>query len=287
MKKILISFFISQCFIFALYSQQFTTKLFLQNAKGEKDTLEVGYDPNATEGVDVAFGEKTYTSPIDTTHFKAFIVSRTHGVSSFLKKQIIGTYVGWVESNAISIVFPYESSPVDISWDNTSFNNPERDYSLITDWPLGGWFDASGNWIPKLINMKDSSTVQFNSGGTPSELASMKQLGYVYSENGNQIPLRTVYLAFASKDNFFLDVNEINSDLLVKTYPNPVVTKLNIQKSEQLNIKSITITSLDGKIIKKYIGSVSEIDCSNMSRGLYLLAIELNTKTLYKKIIKE
>ena len=57
----------------------------------ERDTLEVGYDPTATRGVDTFFGEINHSSPITTNKFSTFIVdpSIINQNIFFLKKQSI------------------------------------------------------------------------------------------------------------------------------------------------------------------------------------------------------
>ena len=47
-----------------LLAQEFSTKLYFESYQGEKDTLEIGYDPSATHGIDSDFGEINYGTPI-------------------------------------------------------------------------------------------------------------------------------------------------------------------------------------------------------------------------------
>jgi len=286
MKRNLITALIIQCCCIAVIAQKFSTKLYFLNKTGEKDTIEVGYDINATSGVDAEFGEVSYSTPLDSMKFKTFILTSGQESPSFLKKQIIGLNAGWIELGAMKIVFPYESLPVTISWDKEMFIDSERNFSLITDWPIGGWFDASGGWNHKKIYLKDSSSVQFNTATNSDELVAMKQFGYTFTNEGNQVPLRTIYLAFASKDNIS-SLQKINSEISIEVYPNPVKNKMRIYTQIQNSIQSITLISLDGKIKKIIDGNESEIDCSSLEKGIYYIAIKLDKSIVYKRIIKE
>jgi len=53
-----------------LYSQDFSTNFIFKNSKGISDTIVVGYNPNATDSLDVSLGEKDIPdAQIDTNFF--------------------------------------------------------------------------------------------------------------------------------------------------------------------------------------------------------------------------
>jgi len=114
----------------------------------------------------------------------------------------------------------------------------------------------------------------------------MKQFGYTFTNEGNQVPLHTIYLAFASKDNIS-SLQKINSEISIEVYPNPVKNKMRIYTQIQNSIQSITLISLDGKTKKIIDGNESEIDCSSLEKGIYYVAIKLDKSIVYKRIIKE
>ena len=56
--KNLISFFVfAICFLPYAKSQEFSFKMFFEDAIGNKDSIVIGFDPNATNGIDEDFGE--------------------------------------------------------------------------------------------------------------------------------------------------------------------------------------------------------------------------------------
>ena len=201
----------------------------------------------------------------------------------FLKKQIMKPSINWIGEGAIPIVFPYESLPVTITWDKSLFNNIDRDYSIITDWLPGGWFDAGNGTLLNYLN--DTSKIEVPSITSPDELSRLKEFGYTYLNNDTQYPLRTIYVAFASKD--ITGVNSIKSDSYIQISPNPVINNLNIKYQNKQSVQSVKIYSIEGKILKSLKGFVPDIDCSELKNGMYFLSVESNGKIDNVKFIKQ
>lgn len=291
MKKVVILIAILNCLFSVCDAQQFSTKLYLEDKNGEKDTLEVGYDSNATNGVDISLGEVVYTSPIDSTRFKAYIIGQCWLCNDFLlnpyylRKQIMQPSAHYISEGSIPIVFPYESLPITISWNSSLFVDAERNHSLITDWIPNRWFDVSSDWSVTMANLKDVSSVQFPVASSELQLTNMKAQGFNYSKSGKQYPLKTIYLAFG--DNKIMGINELQNDNQLQIYPSIVRNQLKIKNFTSQQIKSINIQSLDGKILQTIISSESEINCSALIKGIYFIAVELDNNIVYKKFIKE
>jgi hypothetical protein len=74
------------CFCIPFFAQEFSTKFYFETAQGEKVSLEIGYDPTATNGIDVMFDEIDYGSPISPDKFQVFMLKpwdRQFGVPFF------------------------------------------------------------------------------------------------------------------------------------------------------------------------------------------------------------
>ncbi len=86
-----------------------------------------------------------------------------------------------------------------------------------------------------------------------------------------------------------LSTNSINNiDNKISFYPNPVENILSID-SENININSITITDLNGRVIKNNIfDNVSDIkiNLSDLSSGIYMMNINSSEGSVIKKIMK-
>jgi len=201
----------------------------------------------------------------------------------------VNNYTGWVEQGAIPIIFPFESLPVTISWDKSLFTNFDRDFSIITDWFLGGWFDASAGWSAKLEQLKWYDSIQFTAGNTSAELLAMKQHSYIYSDNGTQIPMRTVYLAFAEKKNLWTGINEINAKSNLQIYPNPTTDKITINSELLSEPCTFELIDLRGVVVLRFnVDAINNIlEMKSFSNGLYMYRLTkqgriINTGKLVK-----
>ena len=138
MKTILLLFlFIS----YNLLSQEFSFPLYFEDAKGNKDTITLGYDINATDGIDASFGEENiniipWDSILDVRVGYLFRDYR------FLtKKQILNKDCNKaVYPHYATIPIKSKNYPVKISWNKDLFNNSCRNKTILTDWSPGGWF---------------------------------------------------------------------------------------------------------------------------------------------------
>lgn len=105
---------------------------------------------------------------------------------------------------------------------------------------------------------------------------------------------------FSSKEEWVTSVNSetvfksslsnINSNSDFSTsfsvYPNPFDNQLTIEANEE--ISSVQIMSLDGKVLYTGVKGLGQINTSNLSRGFYVMTIELQSgNTITKKIIKK
>jgi hypothetical protein len=276
MKKVNVTLIALQlCMSF--YAQEFSTKFYIETAQGEKDTLELGYDPAATFGTDAIFDETDYGSPLSPDQFQAFVLAydnRFEGPYYYLKKQIV-VLGKWLEGNTIEIIYPEEALPITISWDKLQFEDPSISQSLITDWTLGGWFDA-GNCTFKEY-LKDTTFITVDDYRN----IEYKDDNIYYYDN---IPFRALYIAFGNEE--YVKIEDISISGF-NIYPNPVIDICYIRKGDKV-IRGIRLFSISGKEIISLKGEITNIDCQGLSKGIYVLAIETkDNKKSYFKLIKK
>jgi len=82
-----------------------------------------------------------------------------------------------------------------------------------------------------------------------------------------------------------LGINDINLDLNISVYPNPVSDFLFITNNG-INIESIAIINVSGKRVKRMTNDFSKIDFNQLSEGIYFVYIVTDRGELYKKIIR-
>ena len=86
------------------------------------------------------------------------------------------------------------------------------------------------------------------------------------------------------------NVDESNFDNQnFKVYPNPVSNFFTIETSIDLVGSVLRIENITGKEIERIIiqSSISNIDCSNFTPGIYFLSILLDDKIIHQKFIVE
>ena len=268
-----------------LYAQDFSTKFYLKTNYGVKDSIELGYSGTATFGLDSQYGEVGYSTPINANKFSSSVIINGSGeelpqtiqnnnINSFSKKQIVPLQqMVWIERNAIGIMIPADSLPVTVSWDKSLFVDNQRNYSLITDWTLGGWFDAGGASFLKYLKDADSIKVE------------NRNANYFFSDGINQYPMYIFYVAFGNTDNINTDIKSVDeiqlSDLaIVKNGFVEIKHDLNI------SIKQVSIYNTLGELVyHKSTNQTSKINIGDYKKGVYVLYLVTDKGQYSCKII--
>lgn len=85
-----------------------------------------------------------------------------------------------------------------------------------------------------------------------------------------------------------LSANRLNGWGKVKVYPNPAETNLNIDFNSEVESGEIRILSIEGKILARKVirGTKSEvIDISGLSKGIYIMKINIGSDLITDKVI--
>jgi hypothetical protein len=70
-------------------------------------------------------------------------------------------------------------------------------------------------------------------------------------------------------------------------YPNPATTILNISNTNNVEIKNISVTDINGRVVKNQSDSLSQINVSDLNAGVYFVTIEAAEGKTTKKFIKQ
>jgi hypothetical protein len=261
--------------------QEFKFNLFFQDSKGNKDTLTLGYDTNATDSIDSKLGETNiYKQPIDSV-FDVRISNIWYKsaykpiVDSFqTKRQIVKDNCGgWFPAVTIDLFCKYW--PVTITWDNTVFKDSCNLGSILTSFHPGGWFDVGGGFITelgKVSEMKIQKLKQYNENST--------QYYYVNDKND------TIYVfwqAFGNSQLPHLEINDNKFQTDYNFYPNPS-NGITYLKGDIQQVQSLSLFDITGNM--RLSVSDSKIDLTNLNQGVYLVNIKLkNGRVLNRKII--
>jgi hypothetical protein len=72
----------------------------------------------------------------------------------------------------------------------------------------------------------------------------------------------------------------------VKMYPNPATNVLNIQSGTE-TLTKVSITDLNGRVVKEVSNNLSQISLGNLAKGIYMVTIESATAKKVEKLIVE
>lgn len=256
-------------------AQEFSFSLHFEDAIGNKDSVTCGYDINATDSIDSIFNEVILETPFDSI-FEVRITD-AHAlyykpVPYLLKRQIVSKKC---EERAFPAVYALlvkcKYYPLTISWNNNLFNNTCREKSFITDWYIGGWFDAVSGIEQGPFFLKDTNSVKLSYVGNN-----------IYQLNYNKISdtVRILYLAVSSSINYGFIVNvpyTTAKDIKVLSVPSNDIFYIEINNDK---IVSVQMIDLFGRIILYSYNNY--INISNVPKGIYLLRIKtLNSKTVH------
>lgn len=266
-----------------IYSQEFSFKMYFEDAAGFKDTIELGYDAMATDSVDEAFGEvNIINEPLDT-NFYVIITNEWRQqawggkATYYLKKQIVGKETGVWNYALYSIVMIdifSENWPVTAIWDNSLFDDDIRRASVFTSAAPG--FDVGSRSDLGIVNLFENDRATF----TANHEKEFLNLSYI---NSNEDTVSIFWVDMMDK-LIFGDVDEINT---IERDVNLVYnSKLKTATLSEFynNIKGIRMFGIDGKEIPVKTAN-NVIYLNRIDAGIYFLHVKMNDgRVIGKKI---
>ncbi len=264
--------------------QEFSFKMYFEDAIGNKDTLTIGYDINGTDTIDSEFGEINIISiPLDTSfdvrisdewqnRLYQNIPGTFHTKKQIIEKKECGI---WYSINSIDIFT--NNWPVTVQWDSTLFIDTCLNGSLFTSVMPGGWWDTGG-FREVLVG---SNSITF----APNYPYNDDYYGYI---NENNDTINVFWQTFGDSTIFILGTEELVSNKNFKIYPNPTINNITIQFIDQdLKIENIQVLNINGKS-QPIIVTGKNIDLSRIPNGLYIIQLTIsNGETITKKIMKK
>jgi len=126
----------------ALFSQEFQTALYFEDALGNRDTVNIAFDPMATDSIDLDFGEvNLIDQPLsDGLDIRMVQAPQNHfdlcgneeitlldDKTSYTTEDIVAPYdcpiEFYIDANSIiKILIPKRNIPVTCNWDSSAFN---------------------------------------------------------------------------------------------------------------------------------------------------------------------
>lgn len=113
--------------------------------------------------------------------------------------------------------------------------------------------------------------------------------GIYYFGIHNNTPQATVQ-TFLFIDSISLTTNLSSNDnqiLSFEIFPNPTKDLLNVSNPNNFDIKNISVTDINGRVVKNQAGSLTQINVSDLNAGVYFVTIEAAEGKTTKKFIKQ
>lgn len=251
----------------------FIFNLYFQDSKGNKDTLTLGYDTNASETFNLNQDEvNIINEPLDSL-LDVRISNIWQNINYGLTENRFQTKRFIVKNNSggwflpITIDLYCKNWPITLEWDSTKFMNECNVGSLLTSFHPGGWFDVGGGFITVLSR---TSSILFNQY---SEKSSFYNSQYYYV-NDNNDSVYVFWQAFGDARLPKLGVEQTKSESVYCIYPNPATDHLTI-KNNYGNPMDIQIIDITGRSVKRLTTNKTEItiNMENYPSGLYSVRV--------------
>ena len=106
------------------------------------------------------------------------------------------------------------------------------------------------------------------------------------TQNWTNIDPNITFIESEGQTECVLSVIDHNLNLDVKIYPNPTKETLFIENFQNLKIQSIDLIDINGRAIVSITDDFNTITLENLELGLYILRIQTEFKSVFKKVIK-
>lgn len=261
-----------------LLCQDIQFDMYFEDAKGNRDTITLGYDVRATGGIDSLFGEKNiidepYKEGLDVRITNEWVSRDREGKPGTFhtKKQI---FFQDVTKQVIDIKSPY--FPVSAQWDSSLFQSDSFYGTLFTSVNPGGWWDVGSPSDLWRVFLADTNTVTFTSNAVEFN----RNYAYINEQN-DTIP---VYWFAFGPASIRVSTRSIQSHPAISVFPNPVTSHLTIQNESEEPFWEIQVYNELGQAI--YNGHyTTTLNTQNWKPGFYALILKNKNGTLYHTMI--
>ena len=268
--------------------QEFLTTITAVNSENQIDSIQIGYDANATGGLDLNFGEQDiqnlpFSGKLDirtgelhygkVNCFENISTDDSELLTFMSKSNIVLNECPTISGEQITTIFINNKYlPLTLYWDKNVFNEFCTHGTFITDWQPQFWFDVTncGNEYPGVYKLAEQDSLNLNSQTD------------TYLVHGDDT-LSIFYIGIGPLS--ILSNEEIIQNKSIVIYPNPTTGIINIKSNLGYEINS-KIYSLSGRLEISSNGN-PQIDLQNLKEGVYLLELHRNNKIIdIVKIIK-
>lgn len=251
--------------------------------------------PNNTTGVDII----ALTSEGDPTNWR-----QLPGTSGTICFQLNDADLHPGQNYRYEFTFYTTSASPNITFDNFSLNSAAAAPLPVTFIGIAAYSVNNGvniRWdVGDELNVQQYDVEKSTNGANFNTIGSVtagKKMVYAYLDGSSKEPVvyyRVKSVDIDGKTNYSSIIKLVNGSSYsntIKIYPMPVQSQLNVQHHLLGNNARITITTMDGRVIKSIIPGIGAsntmLDVSNLSSGMYLLRLDDNGKIQSTTFVKQ
>lgn len=250
---------------------EFEFELYFEDAAGNKDTLIIGYDENATDSIDTSFGEiNLINQPWSSDNFEVFITDRGITPTIKTKKQIVNPPCtnDWQNWTYRSLFFSIKNAefPIQLSLNTNLLENHCLNGSFLA-------VDDDPRWWAYSFLHQSAVLEEPNYLNQYQDPTDDKTISYYW-----------LILADSSQQSYILSIDDFDNNPNLKVFPNPFDDEFTI--TSEYSVSNIQLSNLQGEAIQ-YERNGNTIVPLNISRGLYFLSFEIQGEIYTYKILKQ
>lgn len=135
-----------------------------------------------------------------------------------------------------------------------------------------------------LFSFSQSTIQSINSGSLITSTSSVS-IGEIVINPVNQNQSSSGLIGILSQVNQQLEVPQFELSENVVVYPNPTESSILFKSNESLSNQKVAVYNTNGQLIaEKTIGSDNSVDLSNLSSGIYVIQLSVESKKSFKII---
>jgi hypothetical protein len=255
---------------------EFETTIYVMDLNGNIDSVIIGYDVNATFGIDAQFGEVDITNQPWDSILEVRVAPSYNKDNQLGKKQITKSFCDpnypFGRGAGVVTLSIRTHTPVAISWNMQDFQNECIDSSTIVDDDV--FFE-----YPGLNYFYESYMAHQGVHGSTFDL-----FGYNYSyyegniEGGGTDTIYNVFIGFIDDMNVLISTNE-QKEIQQKTkiFPNPMTEQFTISLPENYYSESVKVFDITGREVYQSIEKSNQINVPSVdwAKGIYFYRVRL------------
>jgi hypothetical protein len=235
----------------------------------------------------------------------------TYDTNNNMTVKLYQTWNGlsWVNSSKDTMIYDNNNNrtnKLDLSWNGTAWANLEKDTmeydannnltsELYQSWNSNAWvnykqniytYDASNNMTGELEQSWNGSTWVIANQYTYAFDINNLEESAAWKEWNNT----GSYIIWGDSTYYYFQtltgINELYNKLNIMVYPNPALNNITIESMQK---STIELLNIQGQTIKQQQiqQGKTDIDLSELSKGVYILRLCSNDKTEVTRIVKE